>query len=633
MIRLLVIVPYPELKEIVDYVLAHHPERERLDADVQVMTVEDTPDVPADEYDAIIARGYSAQKTIARYKNIPTICLDISGYDMLRAVIECQKLFHPGKIAICGFESRLFEAEEICRMVGVNAAVFAPVLHDDLEKTMERILASGCDAVVGGYSACILAEHRGIPSVVIKTGQDTVDRIRGERVISQMYKTIIYSSEDGLLYVDRNGVIRVRNRVVRQMNGDVSLMDRKLKTVLPYLYKDFETVMTGGLEQSGRILTIPGTKTRVSVSCRPVIANKEISGAVICLSDITLIQNLESQIRRKLSERGLKARYTFDDILHESGTMKETIETARRYAATDSNVIIVGETGTGKELFAQSIHNSSRRKNGPFVAINCAALPENLLESELFGYVEGAFTGTSRGGKMGLFEQAHGGTLFLDEVEEISLSTQSKLLRTLQEKQVRRIGDNKVIDIDVRILSATNKSITRLSEEGGFRKDLMYRLDVLRLFLPPLRQRERDVEFLFCHLLGKLCQDMGVKAPVTEPEALELLYQYPFMGNIRELGNIAERALVLGDGSILTKEDLSRALYPRDLEEAGMEERKTETKESGTACTAFPADPLRPERERILEALERCEGSRVRAAGLLGMDRSTLWRKMKKYNL
>ena len=585
-----------------------------------------------------------AQISNANNKNIPTICLDISGYDMLRAVIECQKLFHPGKIAICGFESRLFEAEEICRMVGVNAAVFAPVLHDDLEKTMERILASGCDAVVGGYSACILAEHKGIPSVVIKTGQDTVaravdeavrtvDRIRGERVISQMYKTIIYSSEDGLLYVDRNGVIRVRNRVVRQMNGDVSLMDRKLKTVLPYLYKDFETVMTGGLEQSGRILTIPGTKTRVSVSCRPVIANKEISGAVICLSDITLIQNLESQIRRKLSERGLKARYTFDDILHKSGTMKETIETARRYAATDSNVIIVGETGTGKELFAQSIHNSSRRKNGPFVAINCAALPENLLESELFGYVEGAFTGTSRGGKMGLFEQAHGGTLFLDEVEEISLSTQSKLLRTLQEKQVRRIGDNKVIDIDVRILSATNKSITRLSEEGGFRKDLMYRLDVLRLFLPPLRQRERDVEFLFCHLLGKLCQDMGVKAPVTEPEALELLYQYPFMGNIRELGNIAERALVLGDGSILTKEDLSRALYPRDLEEAGMEERKTETKESGTACTAFPADPLRPERERILEALERCGGSRVRAAGLLGMDRSTLWRKMKKYNL
>lgn len=645
MIRLLVIVPYPELKEIVDYVLAHHPERENLDADVQVMTVEDTPDVPADEYDAIIARGYSAQKTIAKYKNIPTISLDISGYDMLRAVIECREIHHPGKIAICGFGSQMFEAEEICRMVGVRAEVFAPVFHDDLEETMERILASGCDAVVGGYSACILAGHMGIPSVVIKTGQDTVsravdeavrtvERIRSERVVSQMYKTIIYSSEDGLLYVDRGGVIRVRNRVARRMNGDVSLMDQKLKTVLPYLHKDFEAVMAGGREESGRILTIPGTRTKVSVSCRPVIANKEISGAVICLSDITLIQNLESQIRRKLSERGLKARYTFDDILHESRTMEETIETARRYAATDSNVIIVGETGTGKELFAQSIHNSSRRKNGPFVAINCAALPENLLESELFGYVEGAFTGTSRGGKMGLFEQAHGGTLFLDEVEEISLSTQSKLLRTLQEKQVRRIGDNKVIDIDVRILSATNKSITKLSGEGGFRKDLMYRLDVLRMFLPPLRQREKDVEFLFCHLLKNLCQDMGVKTPVTEPEALELLYQYPFMGNIRELRNIAERALVLGDGSIITKMDLKRALYPRDLETGNGMEKETDREKSGNSARSSQAESVpKPEKDRILEALDQCGGNRTRAAGSLGMDRSTLWRKMKKYGL
>ena len=510
---------------------------------------------------------------------------------------------------------------------------------------MERILASGCDAVVGGYSACILAGHMGIPSVVIKTGQDTVsravdeavrtvERIRSERVVSQMYKTIIYSSEDGLLYVDRGGVIRVRNRVARRMNGDVSLMDQKLKTVLPYLHKDFEAVMAGGREESGRILTIPGTRTKVSVSCRPVIANKEISGAVICLSDITLIQNLESQIRRKLSERGLKARYTFDDILHESRTMEETIETARRYAATDSNVIIVGETGTGKELFAQSIHNSSRRKNGPFVAINCAALPENLLESELFGYVEGAFTGTSRGGKMGLFEQAHGGTLFLDEVEEISLSTQSKLLRTLQEKQVRRIGDNKVIDIDVRILSATNKSITKLSGEGGFRKDLMYRLDVLRLFLPPLRQREKDVEFLFCHLLKNLCQDMGVKTPVTEPEALELLYQYPFMGNIRELRNIAERALVLGDGSIITKMDLKRALYPRDLETGNGMEKETDREKSGNSARSSQAESVpKPEKDRILEALDQCGWNRTRAAGSLGMDRSTLWRKMKKYGL
>ena len=233
-----------------------------------------------------------------------------------------------------------------------------------------------------------------------------------------------------------------------------------------------------------------------------------------------------------------------------------------------------------------------------------------------------------------MFEQAHGGTLFLDEVEEISLSTQSKLLRTLQEKQVRRIGDNKVIDIDVRILSATNKSITKLSGEGGFRKDLMYRLDVLRLFLPPLRQREKDVEFLFCHLLKNLCQDMGVKTPVTEPEALELLYQYPFMGNIRELRNIAERALVLGDGSIITKMDLKRALFPRDLETGSDMEKETDRERSGDPARSSQAEAApKPEKDRILEALDQCGGNRTRAAGSLGMDRSTLWRKMKKYGL
>ena len=298
------------------------------------------------------------------------------------------------------------------------------------------------------------------------------------------------------------------------------------------------------------------------------------------------------------------------------------------------NVLIRGETGTGKEVVARQIHDCSDRRENLMVRINCGAIPENLLESELFGYVEGAFTGTSRGGKMGLFEQAHGGTLFLDEVEEISLSTQSKLLRTLQEKQVRRIGDNKVIDIDVRILSATNKSITKLSGEGGFRKDLMYRLDVLRLFLPPLRQREKDVEFLFCHLLKNLCQDMGVKTPVTEPEALELLYQYPFMGNIRELRNIAERALVLGDGSIITKMDLKRALYPRDLETGNGMEKETDREKSGNSARSSQAESVpKPEKDRILEALDQCGGNRTRAAGSLGMDRSTLWRKMKKYGL
>lgn len=634
MIRILFIVPYPDLEEKVRYVLSHHPEKKRLNADIKVMTVEDTPDVPADEYDAIIARGYTAQKTSAKYKQVPTIGLSVSGYDMLRAVSECCETYHPKKIAICGFNNQMYEVQTICGLFHTSAEVYRSVHHEDLPEILDHALAAGCDALIGGYSANILAGQRGLPSVVIRTGEEalgqaldeaihTVDQIRHERIVSQMYKTIIYSSKDGVLFVDSAGIIRVRNHVVRRMNGNISLMDRPLKQVLPYLYKAFRAALISGQEENGGIVKIPGMKTTVSVSCTPVIANKEVSGVVINLSDITMIQDLEGQIRRKLNERGLKAKYTFDDIIHQSRIIDQTIETARRYAASDSNVIIVGETGTGKELFAQSIHNQSSRKNGPFVAINCAALAENLLESELFGYVEGAFTGTSKGGKMGLFEQAHGGTLFLDEVGEISLSTQSKLLRALQEKQVRRIGDNKVIDVDVRIISATNKSISRLSDQGLFRRDLMYRLDVLRLFLPPLRKRENDVELLFLYLLKKQCQEQHCSMPVLEPAALPLLYEYPFTGNIRELKNIVERACVLKNGNVIARQELREALYPQDLEHM----------EAPGLVSRVPEHMELSEPQKLRAALEQCGGNRTRAAEMLGMDRSTLWRKLKKYGM
>lgn len=633
MIRLLFIVPYPEMRDKVVHVLTHHPERKRLNADIQVMTVEDTPDVPADEYDAIIARGYTALKTSSKYTQIPTIGLSISGYDIVRAISECCEIYHPKKLAIFGFSGQMYEVTSICRLFQLDAEVYAPVHHQDLPATLKKALDAGCDALIGGYSANILARKQGLPSVIIRTGEDTVlkavdeaihtvDQIRQERVISQMYKTIIYSSKDGVLYVNSAGTIQVRNRVIRQMAGDISLMNRPLKQALPYLYKIFHSVITSGQEETGRILTLPGSKVTVSVSCTPVIANKEISGVVMNLSDITMIQDLESQIRRKLSERGLQARYTFKDIIHQSSVIDRTIETAQRYAASDSNVIIVGETGTGKELFAQSIHNSSSRKNGPFVAINCAALPENLLESELFGYVDGAFTGTSKGGKMGLFEQAHGGTLLLDEVGEISLSIQSKLLRALQERQVRRIGDNKIIDVNVRIISATNKSITCLSEHGQFRRDLMYRLDVLRLFLPPLRSRENDVELLFLHLLKAQSQETRTPMPSLEPGALSLLCKYPFTGNIRELKNIVERAGVLKKGGCITRENLQEALYPPDLDGSFADAILPQTD------AAFLSEP-----EQLRNALEQCAGNRTRAAKLLGMDRSTLWRKLQKYQI
>ena len=647
MIRLLFVVPYPELMEQVKKVVAKHPEHEKVDADVQALIVEEMPDIPVGAYDAIIARGYTAQKTIAKYSDTtPTIRVHISGFDITRAIYECRETYHPKKIAICGFEENLYEAASICQILGVEAEIYAPIRNQDLPKALDRAMREGCDALIGGYSANMLAKERGLNSVVIQTGTaafaqaldeaiHTVDRVRQERVIAQMYKTVIYTSDAGLLYVDRSGTIQVRNRVARQMNGNVSIKGRKIKEGIPWLYPLFQSVMKTGNAET-RLLAIPDTKLTVSVKCSPVIANQECSGTVFNLTDVTKIQELESQIRRKLSERGLKARYTFEHILHKSKVIDRTIEIAKRYAASDSNIIIVGETGTGKELFAQSIHNASSRKNGPFVAVNCAALTENLLESELFGYVEGAFTGSSKGGKMGLFEQAHGGTLFLDEVEEVSMAIQTKLLRVLQERQVRRIGDDKVIDIDVRIISATNKSIQKMAEAGTFRKDLVYRLDVLRLFLPPLRERENDVELLFVNQLQGMEKNIDQEPLKIEDGVFPLLHQYPFGGNIRELRNIAERVYVLHEGSTIHVQDMQEALYPADLapepqKQDGAKNGNSVLVEAGVQKTS--AQILPGEEERIRQALRLSGGNKGKAAAMLEIDRSTLWRKMKKYGI
>lgn len=646
MIHLLFVVPYPELMEQVKEVVANHPEREKVNADVQALRVDEIPDIPAGTYDAIIARGYTAQKTLTKYsETTPTIRVHISGYDIIRSVYECREKYHPKKIAICGLDESLSEAASVCKILGVEANVYAPVRNQDLPQVLNKAIEDGCDALVSGYSANLLAGKMGLNSVVIQTGAAalsqamdeaiyTVERIRHERVISQMYKTIIYSSDAGLLYVDREGIIRVRNHVARQMNGNVSIMGKPLKMVISWLEPLFCSVMKNGKVET-RLISIPGSKIiTVFVKCSPVIANNELSGVVFNLTDVTQIQELESQIRRKLSERGLKARYTFDQIIHKSKEIDRVIQLAGRYAASDSNVIIIGETGTGKELFAQSIHNASKRKNGPFVAVNCAALPENLLESELFGYVEGAFTGTSKGGKMGLFEQAHGGTLFLDEVGEISMAIQTKLLRVLQERQVRRIGDNKVINVDVRIISATNKSIRKMADVGQFRRDLVYRLDVLRLFLPPLREREADVELLFVNQLQGMAKRNGQLPVKIEAGVFPLLCQYPFFGNIRELRNIAERVFVLHEGDIINAHDVHEALYPADLDMdpsfaistgTGLAEL-TETQEQNS-------ENFLGEEERLRQALKISGGNKGKAAKLLGIDRSTLWRRMKKYEI
>ena len=343
------------------------------------------------------------------------------------------------------------------------------------------------------------------------------------------------------------------NRVVDNSLSAVILLDKNFKLVYynEKAYSLFRIELKSDFKQMrilpDNLLLGPDFKNElVSIRNENYLVEKttimlidEIIGYCITLQNEKNLRDAEIILSNKLKNRGLYARYTFDDIIHESDSMKKCIEIAKKVSLSDDTILIRGESGTGKELLAQSIHNYSGRKNGPFVAVNCAALPESLLESELFGYERGAFTGARKDGKIGLFEQAHHGTIFLDEIGDIPPKLQARLLRVIQERQIMRIGSDKVINIDVRIIAATNKNLEKQMMEGNFRSDLFYRLNVIEIFIEPLRKRKKDILPLLKSFLGKLYDT------ITEKDK-QMLLNYNWPGNIRELKNVASYFKLLG---------------------------------------------------------------------------------------
>ncbi len=315
------------------------------------------------------------------------------------------------------------------------------------------------------------------------------------------------------------------------------------------------------------------------------------------------------------------AKYNFSDIIGNTREIDRAKEIANIAAQSSSNVLIFGETGTGKEVFAQSIHNASSRFSNSFVAINCAAIPQNLMESSFFGYESGAFTGAKKGGSAGVFEQANGGTLFLDEISEMHLELQSKILRVLQEREVRRIGSEKIIQLDIRIISASNKDLDKLVKEGKFRQDLYYRLNVLDIHLPSLRYIKEDIPLLVKHAIKKMNIIFGKFVEGIDEKALSILVNYGWPGNIRELMNCVEKSFnIIGNERIIRVEHLPRNIKESfnvaDVNEEGLEEMLKEY-----------------EREIILKALEINNGIKSKTADYLKISTTTLWRKMNQLNI
>jgi len=364
----------------------------------------------------------------------------------------------------------------------------------------------------------------------------------------------------------------------------------------------------------------------------PIIVDDEIENAVAVLRDIDEIQKADEKIRQDIAVSGHFAKYTFNDVIGCSESIREIVRIGKEYAKVNSTVLMEGETGTGKEIIAQSIHNYSNRSNKPFVAVNCAALSESLLESELFGYSSGAFTGADRKGKRGLFEQAHTGTIFLDEISEINPLLQGRLLRVLQEKQVMRIGDNKLIPVDVRVISATNKDLHNLVVAKKFRDDLYYRLNVLRIELIPLRYRREDIPCLIDYFLRAYCAKLGKENIVFTSEAAEHLSKYDWPGNTREVRNFCERLAVMAKKTIITLEDVTNHIINIGVNYNNADEL-VDIVGKNKNLSKDNLNLNNMTKQSIELALIHSNGSITNAAKELGVSRTTIWRKMKKYNL
>ena len=456
------------------------------------------------------------------------------------------------------------------------------------------------------------------------------ERISGLWQARNLLEAVLESTADAISVADEHGNTIIVNPAYTRITGlprDAVLNKPVTVDIAEGESMHLKVLKTGRPVRNVRMKVGPGRK-EVIVNVAPIFVNGAIRGSVGVIHDISEILSLTEELASvKKLIRHLKSKYTWDDIVGSSPAVLAAKDLAQRAAGTPATVLLRGESGTGKELFAHAIHHASRRSGGGFVRVNCAALPEHLLESELFGYEEGAFTGAVRGGRRGLFAEADRGTIFLDEIGDISPAIQTKLLRVLQEKEIRRVGGTSTVPVDVRVIAATNADLEKKIKEGTFRDDLYYRLSVLPIQIPPLRKVKEDIPAIAGHLLLKLNQSYGREVERISDDALKAMQVYHWPGNVRELESVIGRAMITMRPSEKVIETEHLPLF--------------ECERIGQMILGTAPGPARPlaqvvaeaERAVIERALHETGGNREQAAKLLGTAVRNLYYKMKRYGI
>ncbi|MFO1381603.1 MAG: propionate catabolism operon regulatory protein PrpR [Chitinivorax sp.] len=573
----------------------------------------------AGQLDVLLAAGQTGSK-LRQTLASPLVQIKVGGDDIMHALAKARRL--SGKVAIVTRQDIGDEFDALRPLLKLDVLQLKYRNDDEARELFLQLRAQGVAVVIGSAQVVFMAEQQGLTGVLIYSERSLrqafdaaweLARVaRIEEAKRERIGNILHSLAEGVVAVDMAGRVQTLNPAMERLL-DVSAdwaLNQPLKQLAPELSLD--SVLASGSAALEQVQQLAGRM--LVVNRMPIVEQGAQTGAVLTFLDASNIQRADRKLRNQSRSSQFLARYRFADILGGSGAIRDCIQLAQVFARTDSTVLIGGESGTGKELFAQGIHNASSRAEGPFVAINCASFPESLLESELFGYEEGAFTGGRKGGKPGLIEAAHTGTLFLDEIGEMPISLQTRLLRVLQEREVLRLGSTEPTPVNVRVIAATHRDLRLQVEQAQFRADLYYRLNILNLRLPALRERGEDIELLTRSCAAKVLAQMGRQLDMTVfwHTCATPMQRYHWPGNVRELENIVERLLVYA------------------AEVGQLEYSMVESMAPELFTDRQPAPLSQSAALDIAGALAAANGNLGQAAKLLGISRTTLWRRVRE---
>lgn len=629
--RICLIAPYKELAE-----LAWQAKQElNLTIDIKEGNLEEgiAPALEAQRRGAqvIISRGGTAS-IIRKQVDVPVVEINVTGYDILKTLHQYRD--STTTIGIVGYQNVVYGCQTIASILNIPIQEII-IPNDDgninwsgiKEQMTELVERNGIKVIVGDTTAASKLGGLNVDVHLITSGKEAIIqaieeschiiRVREqEEEKAKKFQIVLDFVRDAVIATDEKGLITVVNPMaekifsIKRENAYGQPIQEIVKNT------GINRVLESGIAEIEQLQEVP--VGHILTNRIPIKVSGQIKGVVATFQEISKIQDAEQKIRQNLYAKGWITKYKFNDILSRDLRMKRLIEIARVYAKTDATILIEGESGTGKEMLAQSIHAESLRSDGPFVAVNCAALPPQLLESELFGYEEGAFTGAKKGGKIGLFELAHNGTIFLDEIGEMDKGLQARLLRVLEEKQVMRLGSDKIIPVNIRVIAATNVSLKNEISQGNFRMDLYYRLNVLNLHTIPLRERQGDIELLAHYFLRQGNQKYGRTVKKLAPEVIEFLSNYRWPGNLRELKNVIERIVLSAEKEYVTLADIE--LIVEELQDI---DKNTQEYQWGHLLDGTLQEI---KRKIILKVLEDEGYNKSRAARRLGIDRSTIER-------